>query len=83
MKKNGWQNLAFWMRSKTVGSNTKPLREGSGYLEERFMPFYPFAVEQFLSEFEQTADYNYTESGVHPLEFGPLPVSLLDVKINS
>ena len=36
------------------------------------MPFYPFAVEQFLSEFELTADYNYTESGVHPLEFGEL-----------
>ena len=34
--------------------------------------FHPFQVEQFLSEMEQEATYNFSESGVHPLTLGEL-----------
>ena len=34
--------------------------------------FHPFQVEQFLSETEQEATYNFSESGVHPLTLGEL-----------
>lgn len=34
--------------------------------------FHPFAVEQFLSENEQAARFNFSESGVHPLSFAEL-----------
>lgn len=34
--------------------------------------FKPFALEQFLSDYEQTVQYNYSESGVHPVGFGEL-----------
>ena len=36
------------------------------------MSFIPFTLEQFLSEYEQTVEYNYSESGVHPVELGEL-----------
>ena len=35
-------------------------------------PFQPFALEQFLSENEQSVSYNYSESGVHPATLGEL-----------
>lgn len=31
------------------------------------MPFYPFAMEQMMSEWENAVDYNLSESGVHPM----------------
>jgi len=31
------------------------------------MEFAPFALEQWLSDWEQTVDYNFSESGVHPV----------------
>ena len=31
------------------------------------MPFYPFAMEQMMSEWENVVDYNLSESGVHPM----------------
>jgi aspartate/methionine/tyrosine aminotransferase len=34
--------------------------------------FQPFAMERFMSKFEQTVDYNLSESGVHPLSLGEL-----------
>ncbi|MEM7172111.1 MAG: aminotransferase class I/II-fold pyridoxal phosphate-dependent enzyme [Pseudomonadota bacterium] len=34
--------------------------------------FHPFQVEQFLSEYEQLAELNFSESGVHPLTLGEL-----------
>jgi aspartate/methionine/tyrosine aminotransferase len=34
--------------------------------------FHPFQVEQFLSENEQGVTYNFSESGVHPMELGGL-----------
>jgi len=34
------------------------------------MSFEPFALEQMLSEWEQTVEYNYSESGVHPATLG-------------
>lgn len=53
------------------------------------MPFEPFALENFLSDFEQTVEYNYSESGVHPVTFGELLElagldvrELLDVSLN-
>ncbi len=36
------------------------------------MPFHPFELEQFLSLYEQTVEYNFTESGVHPLTLSEL-----------
>ena len=36
------------------------------------MPFKPFDLEQFLSEYEQTVEFNYSESGVHPVTVGEL-----------
>ncbi len=36
------------------------------------MTFQPFVLEQFLSENEQLVDYNFSESGVHPVELGEL-----------
>ncbi len=51
--------------------------------------FHPFLVEQFLSENEQTVDYNFSESGVHPLTLAELlamagkkPGDLGDVSLN-
>ena len=34
--------------------------------------FFPFEVEQYLSENEQNVRYNFSESGVHPLTLGEL-----------
>ena len=34
--------------------------------------FQPFAVEQFLSENEQRPEFNFSESGVHPMSLGEL-----------
>ena len=34
--------------------------------------FHPFQVEQFLSDHEQLARYNFSESGVHPMTLGEL-----------
>ncbi|MEM7404185.1 MAG: aminotransferase class I/II-fold pyridoxal phosphate-dependent enzyme [Pseudomonadota bacterium] len=34
--------------------------------------FHPFQVEQFLSEHEELAHYNFSESGVHPLTLAEL-----------
>ena len=34
--------------------------------------FFPFEVEQYLSENEQNVRYNFSESGVHPLSIGEL-----------
>jgi len=34
--------------------------------------FHPFAMERFMSKFEQAVDYNLSESGVHPLSLGEL-----------
>ncbi len=36
------------------------------------MPFYPFELEKFLSLYEQTVEYNFTESGVHPVTLSEL-----------
>jgi len=36
------------------------------------MQFHPFELERFLSEYEQTVEYNFTESGVHPVTLGKL-----------
>lgn len=36
------------------------------------MTFKPFALEQFLSENEQSVAYNYSESGVHPVKLAEL-----------
>jgi aspartate/methionine/tyrosine aminotransferase len=36
------------------------------------MQFHPFELERFLSEYEQTVEYNFTESGVHPVTLGEL-----------
>ncbi|MEM8485056.1 MAG: aminotransferase class I/II-fold pyridoxal phosphate-dependent enzyme [Bacteroidota bacterium] len=36
------------------------------------MTFKPFTLEQFLSENEQFVDYNYSESGVHPVKLAEL-----------
>ncbi len=53
------------------------------------MVFLPFELEQFLSAYEQTVEYNYSESGVHPVAFGELLAlagksmdSLSDVPLN-
>jgi aspartate/methionine/tyrosine aminotransferase len=35
-------------------------------------PFTPFALEEFMSRFEQGVEVNLTESGVHPLTLGGL-----------
>ena len=40
--------------------------------------FYPFQVEQFLSENEQGVSFNFSESGVHPLTLGELKRSGAD-----
>jgi aspartate/methionine/tyrosine aminotransferase len=34
--------------------------------------FHPFALENYLSDNEQDVEYNYSESGVHPLTLGEL-----------
>ena len=34
--------------------------------------FHPFALENYLSDNEQNVDYNFSESGVHPLTLGEL-----------
>jgi aspartate/methionine/tyrosine aminotransferase len=34
--------------------------------------FHPFKLENYLSDHEQDVDYNYSESGVHPLTLGEL-----------
>ena len=34
--------------------------------------FHPFQVEQFLSEHEELAHYNFSESGAHPMRVGEL-----------
>ena len=34
--------------------------------------FTPFALEEFMSRYEQQVDVNLTESGVHPLTLGEL-----------
>lgn len=51
--------------------------------------FTPFALEQFMSHFEQGVEVNLTESGVHPLTLGELlglagcpSEALLDVDLN-
>ncbi len=51
--------------------------------------FQPFAVEQYLSEYEQGVDYHFSESGVEPVKFGELlglagldADTLTDVPIN-
>jgi aspartate/methionine/tyrosine aminotransferase len=51
--------------------------------------FLPFALEEFMSRFEQEVDVNLSESGVHPLTLGGLldlagkaPGDLADVAIN-
>jgi aspartate/methionine/tyrosine aminotransferase len=51
--------------------------------------FTPFALEEFMSRYEQDVDVNLSESGVHPLTLGELldlagtsPESLRDVEIN-
>ncbi|MBM86167.1 MAG: aspartate aminotransferase [Rhodospirillaceae bacterium] len=36
------------------------------------MVFKPFALEKFLSDWEQKVRFNYSESGVHPVELGEL-----------
>lgn len=36
------------------------------------MTFHPFQVEQLLSDYEQTVEYNYSESGVHPMQLQEL-----------
>ena len=36
------------------------------------MVFNPFTLEQFLSEYEHSVDFNYSESGVHPVKLGEL-----------
>ena len=36
------------------------------------MPFHPFELEKFLSLYEQTVEYNFTESGVHPVTLSEL-----------
>jgi aspartate/methionine/tyrosine aminotransferase len=36
------------------------------------MTFVPFALEHYMSEFEQDVDFNLTESGVHPPTLGEL-----------
>lgn len=36
------------------------------------MTFYPFELEFFLSRYEQSVEYNFTESGVHPLTLAEL-----------
>lgn len=53
------------------------------------MSFVPFALEKVLSDWEQTVDYNYSESGVHPVALGELlamagadPADLADVPLN-
>ena len=53
------------------------------------MLFQPFVLEQFLSEYEQSVEYNYSESGVHPVALGELlglaghPIeSLANIPIN-
>lgn len=35
-------------------------------------PFQPFELERAMSKWEQTVDYNLTESGIHPVSFGEL-----------
>ena len=51
--------------------------------------FHPFAVEQYLSEYEQDVDYHFSESGVKPVKFGELlelaglePEIFLDTPLN-
>ena len=51
--------------------------------------FIPFQVEQFLSEYEQSAEYHLGESGVHPMTLNELlelsdtgPASLGEVLLN-
>jgi aspartate/methionine/tyrosine aminotransferase len=51
--------------------------------------FTPFALEEFMSRFEQDVDYNLTESGVHPVTLGELldlagtdPSALLGIDLN-
>ena len=34
--------------------------------------FQPFVMERMMSRFEQTVDYNLSESGVHPVTLGEL-----------
>jgi len=53
------------------------------------MEFAPFALEQWLSDWEQTVDYNFSESGVHPVVLRELlemagedPEKLLDTPLN-
>ncbi len=36
------------------------------------MPFQPFAMERMMSQFEQSVQYNLSESGVHPLSLAEL-----------
>ena len=36
-------------------------------MERHEMEFEPFALEQLLSDWEQTVDFNFAESGVHPV----------------
>ena len=53
------------------------------------MEFAPFALEQWLSDWEQTVDYNFSESGVHPVVLkellemaGESADNLLDTPLN-
>ncbi|MGR3622372.1 aminotransferase class I/II-fold pyridoxal phosphate-dependent enzyme [Pseudophaeobacter sp.] len=42
--------------------------------------FHPFKVEQFLSELEHGVEFNFSESGVHPISFQGL-VDMADIDI--
>jgi aspartate/methionine/tyrosine aminotransferase len=53
------------------------------------MTFIPFALEEFMSHFEQEVDVNLSESGVHPLTLGELlelagssPEALASIDLN-
>jgi aspartate/methionine/tyrosine aminotransferase len=44
-----------------------PVHGPDANLKEESMPFYPFAMEQLMSEWEKVVEYNLSESGVHPM----------------
>ena len=45
------------------------------------MNFEPFELERLLSDWEQTVEFNFAESGVHPVSLGELlQLSDIDIK---
>lgn len=71
----------LWHRACRPGTSTIRIQQifGSIWLRRTeyrklcaLTQFHPFAVEQFLSEMEHGVEFNFSESGVHPMRYEEL-----------